>query len=230
LGLLDEPQVRQKIVTLLSLVWSTPKESRPPTMENGQMLETTDTESQMVDPRLTIRIVQSYVRHHAVGAGEVSEVITSVHGALSQVLRPNPPEKVLTPAVSVRQSVRHDYVVCLNCGYRGKMLHRHISKRHGLSPDEYLKRWGLRKNHPLTAPGYLEQRSSMAPELGPGRKIKAKAGPATAPKSPASTGPAAKPTRRRSRSVSKSEIVSKAAAETLMRPRRSRSKSSPAAA
>jgi predicted transcriptional regulator len=110
------------------------------------MLETTDTNPQMVDPHLTTKIVQSYVQHHAVGAGQVSELITSVHGALSQVLRPNQPENVLTPAVPVRQSVRHDYVVCLDCGYRGRMLRRHISTRHGLNPDEYLKRWGCGGN------------------------------------------------------------------------------------
>jgi ROS/MUCR transcriptional regulator protein len=33
------------------------------------------------------------------------------------------------------------------CG--GKTLRRHISTRHGLSPDEYRRRWGLRSNHPL---------------------------------------------------------------------------------
>jgi hypothetical protein len=53
-------------------------------------------------------------------AGQVSELITSVHGVLCQLGRPNQHEEVSTPAVPVRQSVRHDYVVCLDCGYRGK--------------------------------------------------------------------------------------------------------------
>src|SRR5690242_20169264 len=51
--------------------------------------------------------------------------------------------------VGARRSVHRDYVVCLDCGYRGKTLRRHISTRHGLSPDEYRRRWGLRSNHPL---------------------------------------------------------------------------------
>jgi hypothetical protein len=74
--------------------------------------------------------------------------------------------------VSVRQSVRQDYVVCLDCGYRATMLRRHISARHSLNPDEYLKRWGLRRDHPLSAPAYSEQRSTMAKQLGLGRKPK----------------------------------------------------------
>jgi len=162
--------------------------------------------NEIVDPHLTTKIVGSYLKHHTVGADQVSDLITSVHRALSQFGRANQPEEVLTPAVSVRQSVRHAYVVCLDCGYRGKTLRRHISTRHGLSRNEYLKRWGLRRDHPLTAPGYSEQRSALAKELGLGRKAKAEIATIVIPKAPASTGTKAKPTRRRStRSASKSE-------------------------
>jgi len=172
------------------------------------MLETTDIDSQNVDPHLTTKIVGSYVRHNTVGASQVSELITSVHGALCQLGRANQHEEVPTPAVPVRQSVRHDYVVCLDCGYRGKMLLRHISKLHGLSRNEYLKRWGLRRDHALTAPGYSEQRATLAKELGLGRKTASLAQVAT-PAAPVSAEAnlqsKAKPTRRRStRSASKS--------------------------
>ena len=191
---------------------------------------TADINPQRVDPHLTARIVRNYVRHHAVGAGQVSELIASVHGALTQLVRPNQPEEVLNPAVPVRQSVRHDYVVCLDCGYRAKTLRRHINTRHGLSPDEYLKRWGLRRDHPLTAPAYSNRRSAMAKELGLGRKATADVTPAATPTAPvlADVDPKSKAKtapRRSSRPVSKSGVASKAAAaNTPPRSRRSRSK------
>jgi predicted transcriptional regulator len=179
--------------------------------------EITDRDLHEVDPHLTARIVESYVRHHTVGTGQVSELITSVHGALAQLARPSQPEEVRTPAVSIRQSVRHEFVVCLDCGYRAKTLRRHISTRHSLSRDEYLKRWGLRKDHPLTAPVYTEQRSTMAKALGLGRKRKAQVAPARTSPAPASTNAdlrsAGKPARRRgTSSASKSDVVSQAAA------------------
>ena len=90
-----------------------------------------DVGPQKVDPHLTAKIVRSYVRHHTVGAGEVSELITSVHEALAELGQPNQPDEVPTPAVPVRRSVHQDYVVCLDCGYKGKMLLRHISQQHG---------------------------------------------------------------------------------------------------
>ena len=192
------------------------------------MSETTGTDLHNIDRHLTSKIVRSYVEHHTVGTGEVSGLITSVHGALSQLGRPNQPEEILTPAVPVRQSVRHDYVVCLDCGYRGKLLLRHISKQHGLSRADYLKRWGLRNDHPLTAPDHSQHRSMMAKELGLGRKAKV-VPPAAAPASARATlRSTAKPTRRRSTgSAAKSDIVKEVAVEkTAAKQRQSRSKSS----
>jgi len=75
----------------------------------------------------------------------------------------------MTPAVSVRRSVQRDAVICLDCGWKGKMLRRHLNTRHGLSAELYLRRWNLASDHPLTAPSYSEQRSNLAKELGLGR-------------------------------------------------------------
>jgi predicted transcriptional regulator len=129
----------------------------------------------------TAMIVSSYVRHHTLRPEQLSDLIIAVHHALSNLGQPVQTEEVLTPAVSVRRSVHHDYVVCLDCGYRGKMLQRHISTRHALNRDEYLKRWGLRSDHPLTAPAYSERRSTLAKALGLGRKSKAAMLPAVTP-------------------------------------------------
>src|ERR1700746_2672059 len=130
---------------------------------------------------LTAKIVGSYLRHHKVGASQLPDLIAIVHRSFGELGKQPAPEEELTPAVSVRACVRHAYVVCLDCGYRGKTLRRHISSRHGLSRDEYLKRWGLRGDHPLTAPTYSERRSTMAKALGFGRKPKAKATPEMSP-------------------------------------------------
>ena len=190
--------------------------------------------NEMLDPHLTTKIVSSYVRHHTVGASQVSELITSVHQALGRLGQPVQTQEVLTPAVSVRQSVRHDYVICLDCGYRGKSLRRHITTRHGLNRDDYLKRWGLKRDHPLTAPSYSERRSMLAKELGLGRKAAAKvATPRTSRarvSADADPKSEAKPTRRRStRSASKSADAAKEASprSARKRPPRSRREDNP---
>src|SRR6267378_3910486 len=189
------------------------------------------------NPHSTAMIVSSYVRHHTLRPEQLSDLITTVHHALGQLGQPVQAEEVLVPAVSVRRSVHQDYVVCLDCGYRGKTLRRHISARHGLNRDEYRKRWGLRSDHPLTAPAYSERRSTLAKARGLGRKSTAQASlevspPAAPTPVDVDQGSEAKPARRRSRAASKSaDLASEAVAEpTPTRRLRSRSASKSLAA
>jgi len=189
--------------------------------ERGSFMNTEE-----INPHLTAKIVVNYMRHHRLVPDQLGDLITSVHRAIGQLGQPPEPEEVLTPAVSVRRSVHRDYVICLDCGHRGKTLSRHIATRHGLTQNEYRQRWGLRSHHPLTAPAFSERRSTFAKEVGFGRKPVAKAAPP--PKPGASTpadgteNPKARRTLR-SRPASKSNAASEmAAALTPARSRRSR--------
>jgi predicted transcriptional regulator len=123
-----------------------------------------------VDLRPVTKIVASYVGNHTLAPDQLSALITSVQQAISQLGKPMQPEPMRTPAVPIRRSVQRDQVVCLECGFKGKTLRRHLTMRHGLQVSEYLRRWDLSNDHPLTAPAYSEQRSTMAKELGLGRK------------------------------------------------------------
>jgi predicted transcriptional regulator len=122
------------------------------------------------DPHLTAKIVSQYVAHHKLTAGEIPNLIATVHQAIGHLGQPAEQEDIRTPAVSVRRSVHQDYVVCLDCDFRALILRRHIRVQHGLSPEEYQQRWGLKNTHPLTAPAYSERRSKTAKTLGFGRK------------------------------------------------------------
>jgi predicted transcriptional regulator len=129
-----------------------------------------DNTARSVDLRPVTKIVASYVGNHTLAPDQLSVLIVSVQEAISQLGKPSQPEPVRTPAVSIRRSVKRDQVICLECGFKGKTLRRHLSMRHGLQVGEYLRRWDLSNDHPLTAPAYSEQRSEMAKQLGLGRK------------------------------------------------------------
>jgi predicted transcriptional regulator len=127
-------------------------------------------------PRLVAKIIASYVAHHNLTPDQIPELIASVHRTIAGLGQPAEVPPMPVPAVPVRRSVQRDVVVCLDCGWKGKMLRRHLTTRHGLSGDEYLKRWGLPGDHPLTAPNYSVQRSNLAKELGLGRGDRTTAG------------------------------------------------------
>ena len=44
-----------------------------------------------------------------------------------------------------------------------------------MTPDQYREKWGLPANYPMTAPNYAERRSTLAKQLGLGRRPDAQA-------------------------------------------------------
>jgi predicted transcriptional regulator len=123
-----------------------------------------------VDADVVARIVISYVRHHKIGAGELAGLIVEVHRALASLRRATPAQEPPQPAVPMRRSVRHDYIVCLECGFRAQMLRRHLRVAHGLEIADYRARWQLPLEYPVTAPSYSARRSRMAKAIGFGRR------------------------------------------------------------
>jgi MucR family transcriptional regulator, transcriptional regulator of exopolysaccharide biosynthesis len=130
---------------------------------------------QQSHPNLVAEIVSSYVGKNIVAMDQLGGVIASVHQALSALGTDEAgtavAEEKLSPAVPIRRSVQPDHVVCLDCGFRGKTLRRHLRVSHGLDPAAYRERWKLAGDHPLTAPAYSADRSAMAKERGLGRRV-----------------------------------------------------------
>lgn len=120
---------------------------------------------------LTSDIVAAHVSNNNVGVEEVPTLISNVYSALSGLGSAEPLEAARPdPAVSVRSSVKKDHLVCLDCGKKMKMLKRHLSTEHDMSPDEYRARWDLAADYPMVAPDYAETRRDLAVKIGLGRK------------------------------------------------------------
>ncbi|EQB30368.1 MucR family transcriptional regulator [Sphingobium ummariense] len=143
---------------------------------------------------LTADIVAAHVGHNSVAVGDVANLIANVHGALHSLVKaPEPVEDKPKGAVSIRSSLKHDYIVSMIDGKPYKMLRRHLSQN-GYTPESYRETFGLPKDYPMTAPAYTEQRRALAKKIGLGRKAKATA-PEPTVKVPARRGrkPRAKP-------------------------------------
>ncbi|MEB0161114.1 MucR family transcriptional regulator, partial [Pseudomonas sp. AH2 (2023)] len=83
----------------------------------------------------------------------VPTLIAKVHAALADVGSPQESSsEAPTPAVSVRSSIKPDYLVCLEDGKKLKMLRRYLMTRYGMTPDDYRRKWGLPKDYPMVAP------------------------------------------------------------------------------
>jgi predicted transcriptional regulator len=120
---------------------------------------------------LTADIVAAHVSNNSVAVNDLPTLIANVHMALSRLDTPAPaPEVKQEPAVSIRTSIRPDYVVCLEDGKKLKMLKRHLMTHYKMTPDQYRAKWGLPNDYPMVAPNYAEQRRTLAKKIGLGTK------------------------------------------------------------
>jgi predicted transcriptional regulator len=125
--------------------------------------------------RLVADVAGAYAAANNMPWTDLPRLIHSVHETLAALGAPKPAEEP-KPAISVRQSVSDDTIVCLDCGAPFAMLRRHLREAHGLSPQDYRNRWKLPGNYPLVAPAYSRRRSDVAKTMGLGQKAAQKAG------------------------------------------------------
>ncbi len=119
----------------------------------------------------TAEIAMAYFGNNTVSITDVPSVIANIYGALSGLGTPQATEApAKEPAVSIRASVRREALICLDCGTAHKMIKRHLSTAHGLTPAEYRAKWNLPATYPMTAPAYAEARRQIALDTGLGRR------------------------------------------------------------
>ena len=121
--------------------------------------------------KLTSEIVSAYAGNNAVASAHLPDMIGDVFNKLSDLGQPEPePEPV--PAISIKKSLTKKTITCLECGWTMKMLKRHLKVKHSLLPDDYKKKWKLRRDYPMVTANYSKVRSKLAINIGLGRKPK----------------------------------------------------------
>ncbi|MBW8784050.1 MAG: MucR family transcriptional regulator [Novosphingobium sp.] len=133
-----------------------------------------------------------------VSADEVPSVLEKMHGAVASLTSAGsaqdeaPAQAEFTPAVSARKSLASkDHIISMIDGKPYKSLKRHLS-RHGLTPEQYRQRYGLRADYPMVSENYAQMRRDLAKKIGlgrkPGEKVQPKASRKGRGKQAAATG------------------------------------------
>ena len=135
-------------------------------------MESQNNEDQTILMELTSEVVCAYVSNNPIAASDLGSLIKDVNSALASVSgsAEAPAAEKQKPAVSIRKSLGHDYLICLEDGKPFKSLKRHLKTHYDLTPDQYRDKWGLPSDYPMVAPAYAEERSRLAREMGLGRK------------------------------------------------------------
>lgn len=120
---------------------------------------------------LTADIVAAHVSNNSIAISDIAGLIGSVHASLSGLGQeaepePQPDQK---PAVSIRASIKPDYLVCLEDGKQVTLLKSYLRTKFGMTPDDYRAKWNLPKDYPMVSPNYAERRRVLAKEIGLGK-------------------------------------------------------------
>ena len=132
-----------------------------------------DNQNEMAETLITLTadIVAAHVSNNSVAVSDLPLIIQNVHSALAGLGTPTAePGVKQEPAVSIRSSIKPDYVVCLEDGKKLKMLKRHLMTHYQMTPDDYRAKWNLPADYPMVAPNYAEQRRTLAKKIGLGTK------------------------------------------------------------
>jgi predicted transcriptional regulator len=122
---------------------------------------------------LTADIVAAHVSNNSVAVNDLPNLIQNVHAALTGIAgKAAAAEPKPEPKVSIRSSIKPDYIVCLEDGKKLKMLKRHLMTHYNMTPEQYRQKWGLSADYPMVAPNYAEQRRTLAKSIGLGTKRK----------------------------------------------------------
>jgi predicted transcriptional regulator len=120
---------------------------------------------------LTADIVSAHVSSNSVPVSDLPRLIEQIYRALTSLGKQvEEPEREKSPAVTARASVKPNYLICMECGRKQKLLRRHLLRAHGLTPDRYRAAFGLPGTYPMVAPEYSKRRSEMAHLHGLGTK------------------------------------------------------------
>jgi len=109
-------------------------------------------------------------------ADEVPSFLRAMHDAVGALAGTGEAEEPVVeasshePAVSVRKSLASkDHIISMIDGKPYKTLRRHLA-RHGLTPELYRERFGLKSDYPMVSESYSNARREMAKKIGLGRK------------------------------------------------------------
>jgi Predicted transcriptional regulator len=111
---------------------------------------------------LTAAIVASFVSCNPLPAADLPAFIWNTYAALAALRTTSAPVAQPRAAVPIEESVRDDYLVCLEDGRKLKSLKRYLQRHFAMTPDEYRAKWGLPADYPMVAPAYSALRSSIA--------------------------------------------------------------------
>ena len=109
----------------------------------------------------TAQIASGYFSNNKVEDSKITGIVESIYSHLVSI-SDKTASYALTPFINPKDSIKPDYIICLEDGKKLKMLKRYLKAKYNMTEAEYKEKWGLPRDYPMVAPNYAKKRSSLA--------------------------------------------------------------------
>jgi predicted transcriptional regulator len=112
-------------------------------------------------------IVKAQAKVRNMTEEEITSMVTRLSNQLKAIMEGESGEagQKQEPAIDPKKSIREKSVICLECGKQFKSLGKRHLSLHGLTPEEYKKKWGYKKNTSLIAKSLARARRKKMQEM-----------------------------------------------------------------
>lgn len=112
-----------------------------------------------------VNILCAYISKSECDIKDISNHLATIHSAVEERISEDSTKVAEIKSSEIQDTIHDDHIVCLEDGQKLKMLKRHLLSKHGLTIEEYKKKWNLSHDYPVVAPNYAEKRSNIAKNI-----------------------------------------------------------------
>lgn len=105
-----------------------------------------------------LEIVKAQAKVRPMTEEEMISMVQKLSEGIRIVCAGAEPAEEIQPQAPVRKSIKEQSIVCLECGNSFKILTKKHLLSHGLDPDAYREKWGIKRNTPLVCKSLQRER------------------------------------------------------------------------
>ncbi len=112
-----------------------------------------------------LEIVKAQASVRTMSEEEMTSMVRKLSAGIQAIAENTIPAQEEAPACDPKKSIKEKSIVCCECGKSFKIITKKHLASHGLTPDEYREKYGLKKKSPLVCKSLQRERRKKMKEM-----------------------------------------------------------------
>jgi len=112
-----------------------------------------------------LEIVKAQASVRTMNEEEMTSMVRKLSAGIQAIAENSLPAQEEAPACDPKKSIKEKSIICCECGKSFKIITKKHLASHGLTPDEYREKYGLKKKAPLVCKSLQRERRKKMKEM-----------------------------------------------------------------